>query len=93
MKKARPWVINSKAVTASPEKILRNSGWAWSDSRWCDHTVQETTSSTSRAARAMFCMNSCLPVISIASRYQVPATKISTMPSAIRSRPHQNQFL
>ena len=93
MKKARPWVISSKAVTTSPETILRISGWAWSDSRWCDHTVQETTSSTSRAARAMFCMKSFLPVISVASRYQVPATKISTRPSAIRSRPHQNQFL
>ena len=85
--------MSSKAVTISPDTIFRMPGCAWSDIRWCDHTVQDTTSSTKSAARAMFSMKSFFPVISVASRYQVPATKISTSPSAIRSSPHQNQFL
>ena len=93
MKNARPCVISSNAVTSSPETTLRMPGCAWSDSRWCDQTVHDTTSSTKSAARAKFSMNSFLPVISVASRYHVPATKISTRPSATRSSPHQNQFL
>ena len=93
MKNASPCVMSSNAVTISPDTVFSMPGWAWSDIRWCDHTVQDTTISTNSAARAMFSMKSFLPVISVASRYQVPATKIRTSPSAIRSSPHQNQFL
>ena len=56
MKNAKPCVINSNAVTISPEIIFKKPGCAWSDNKWCDQTVHDTINSTNKAPLAIFCM-------------------------------------